>query len=85
MLPDYRGGINMARYFGKSLGTESGGLFEPATLKALFIRRFGNDFLVYQQTRFGYTWGRKLIRAQLYWNANFTVDDQRQGRGISLN
>ncbi len=79
MLPDYRGGVSMARNFGKSLAAESPGLFAATNTDGVFISRFGNDFLVYQQTRFGYTWGPKLIRTQFYWNVNLTVDDQHQG------
>jgi len=79
MLPDYRGGISIARNFGKSLTAESNGLFAVTNTDGVFISRFGNDFLVYQQTRFGYTWGPKLVRTQLYWNANLTLDDHRQG------
>jgi len=79
MLPDYRGGVSLARNFGKSLAAESNGLFAASNTDGVFISRFGNDFLVYQQTRFGYSWGPKLLRAQLYWNLNLTVDDQRQG------
>jgi tetratricopeptide (TPR) repeat protein len=79
ILPDYRGGVSMARNFGKSLAGESNGLFAATNTDGVFISRFGNDFLVYQQTRFGYSWGPKLLRAQAYWNLNLTVDDQRQG------
>lgn len=51
MLPDYRGGINMARNFGKSLGAKFSGLFAASNTD-------GNDFLIYQRTRFDYTWDR---------------------------
>jgi Flp pilus assembly protein TadD len=79
MLPDYRGGVSMAWNFGRSLAAESNGLFAATNTDGVFISRFGNDFLVYQQTRLGYTWGPKLVRAQAYWNFNLTVDSQRQG------
>jgi Flp pilus assembly protein TadD len=79
MLPDYRGGVNVARNFGNSLGAESNGLFAASNTDGVFISRFGNDFLVYQQTRFGYSWGPRLLRAQMYWNLNLTIDGQRQG------
>ena len=79
ILTDYRGGVSIARNFGKSLAAESNGLFAATNTDGVFISRFGNDFLVYQQTRFGYSWGPKLLRAQAYWNLNLTVDDQRQG------
>jgi hypothetical protein len=79
MLPDYRGGVSLARNFGKSLAAEANGLFGASNTDGVFISRFGNDFLVYQQTRFGYSWGPKLLRAQMYWNLNLTIDGQRQG------
>jgi Tfp pilus assembly protein PilF len=79
VLPDYRGGVNAARYFGKSLTGESTGIFAATNTDGVFISRFGNDFLIYQQTRFGYTVGPKLVRAQFYWNLNLNVDVQRQG------
>ena len=79
MLPDYRGGVSVALNFGKSLGAESNGLFAASNTDGVFISRFGNDFLVYQQTRFGYSWGPKLLRVQMYWNLNLTIDGQRQG------
>jgi Flp pilus assembly protein TadD len=79
VLSDYRGGLNVARNLGTSLTAESSGLFAASNTDALFISRFGNDFLLYQQTRFGYSFGPKLLRAQLYWNVNATVDSQREG------
>jgi hypothetical protein len=75
MLPDYRGGVSMSRNFGTSLAGESNGVFAGSNTDAVFVSRFGNDFLLYQQTRFGYSWGPKLLRAQLYWNLNLTVDN----------
>ena len=78
MLPDYRGGISMARNLGTTLGSESSGWFLASTTDAVFLSRFGNDFLVYQQTRFGYTTGPTLLRAQFQWNLNLTADTQRQ-------
>ena len=78
MLPDYRAGISVWRNLGKSLPAESSGWFAASNTDAVFISRFANDFLVYQQTRFGYTLGGKPVRAQLYWNGNLTFDSQRQ-------
>jgi Tfp pilus assembly protein PilF len=78
MLPDYRGGISAARGTGKTLGSESPGAFADTTLDAIFVSRFGNDSLVYSQSRFGYTLGPRELRVQVYCNANATVDTQRQ-------
>ncbi len=78
MLPDYRGGISLARGTGHTLRGESSGWFADTTLDAVFVSRFGNDFLVYDQTRLGYAFGPKTLRGQLSWNANLTFDSQRQ-------
>jgi hypothetical protein len=78
MLPDYRGGVNAARSRGHSLGAEAGGWFADTTFDGVFISRFGNDFLLYSQSRAGYTAGPKPARAQIYWNGNLTFDTQRQ-------
>jgi Tfp pilus assembly protein PilF len=78
MLPDYRGGISAARGTGKTLGSESPGAFADTTLDAIFVSRFGNNSLVYSQSRFGYTLGPRPLRVQVYCNANVTVDAQRQ-------
>ena len=79
MLPDYRGGVSMSRAIGSKLAGDSSGWFAASDTVGVFISRFGNDFIVYQQTRFGYRIGPKPLRAQLYWNANLTVDARRQG------
>jgi hypothetical protein len=78
MLPDYRGGISLARGIGHTLRAESSGWFADTMLDGVFVSRFGNDFLVYDQTRFGYASGPKTLRSQLSWNANLTFDSQRQ-------
>jgi hypothetical protein len=78
MLPDYRGGISAARGIGHTLGGESTGFFADSTLDAIFVSRFGNDSLVYSQSRIGFTIGPPDFRAQLYINGNLTFDDQRQ-------
>lgn len=68
MLPDYRGGVNVTR----ALLREK--FFADTTLDAVFISRFGNDFLVYNQSRAGYRAGP----VQLYWNGNITFDTKRE-------
>jgi Tfp pilus assembly protein PilF len=77
-LPDYRGGVSAARVTGRALAGESGGWFADTMLDAIFVSRFGNDFLVYSQSRAGYTAGPAEFRVQLYWAGNATFDDQRQ-------
>jgi Tfp pilus assembly protein PilF len=79
MLPDYRGGVSMSRAMGARLVGESSGWFAASDTDGVFISRFGNDFLAYEQTRFGYSFGPKLLRTQVFGNANLTVDSQRQG------
>jgi Tfp pilus assembly protein PilF len=78
MLPDYRGGVSVARSTGRLLTGESAGAFADTTLDAIFVSRFGKDSLLYSQSRVGYTVGPRAVRAQIYWNANATVDTQRQ-------
>ncbi len=77
-LSDYRGGLSAARAIGHSLRGESTGLFADTTLDAVFVSRFNNDAMLYSQSRGGYTFGAPGLRAQLFWNANLTLDDQRQ-------
>jgi tetratricopeptide (TPR) repeat protein len=78
MLPDYRGGVSAVRSLGHSLRGESQGWFANATADGVFVSRFGNDFLVYGQTRAGYTVGSAAVRSQVYWNANLTFDSLGQ-------
>jgi Tfp pilus assembly protein PilF len=78
MLPDYRAGISTARALGHTLTGESPGWFTDTTIDALFVSRFNNDFLVYDQTRLGYTFGPKSYRTQFHWNANLTFDSSGQ-------
>lgn len=78
MLPDYRGGVSMARAFGARLVSDSSGWFAASDTDGVFVSRFGNDSLAYEQARFGYALGPRQLRAELYWNGNLTVDAQRQ-------
>jgi Tfp pilus assembly protein PilF len=78
MLPDYRGGVSLARGVGHTLRGESSGWFADTALDGVFVSRFGDDFLVYDQSRFGYAFGPETLRSQLSWNANLTFDSQRQ-------
>jgi Tfp pilus assembly protein PilF len=79
MLPDYRGGVSMSRAIGSRLTGDSSGWFAASDTDGVFISRFGNDFIAYEQTRFGYGLGPRSVRAQFYWSGNLTVDDKRQG------
>jgi len=78
MIPDYRGGLSLARGAGHSLRAESPGWFADVALDGVFLSRFENDVLFYNQARFGYTAGPNAFRLQIYGNANLTADDQRQ-------
>ncbi len=78
ILPDYRGGVSAARSTGRTLGSEASGAFADSTFDAVFVSRFGDDSLFYSQSRFGYSIGPRALRLQVYWNANATVDTQRQ-------
>ena len=70
MSPDYRGGVSIAR----GLHREASPWFADATLDALYISRFNQDFLLYTQSRAGYSLGP----VQLHWNGNATIDAKRQ-------
>jgi tetratricopeptide (TPR) repeat protein len=74
MVPDYRGGVSIAR----ALRSESTNWFADTTIDALFVSRFGNDCLAYAQNRAGYTVGTPELRTQIYWNGNVTIDSKRQ-------
>ena len=78
ILPDYRGGLNYAHGLGRSLTAESSGWFADTAADAVFISRFGNDFLIYDETRVGYSMGPAAFRTQFFWSGNLTVDAQRQ-------
>ena len=83
MMPDYRGGVAFARGWGHSIRSEKPGLFFETSADGVFLSRFGNDFLTYSQNRLGVTPppldALGGLRAQLYLNGNFTMDDKRQG------
>jgi len=78
ILPDYRGGLNYAHAIGRSLASESSGWFADTAVDAVFISRFGNDFLVYDQSRAGYSMGPAAFRVQFFCNANLNFDAQGQ-------
>jgi Tfp pilus assembly protein PilF len=65
VTPDYRGGLSIARRYGR---------FTDTTVDAIYVSRFNHDFLVYDQSRIGHVSGP----LQVYWNANLTFDLQHQ-------
>jgi hypothetical protein len=44
----------------------------------VFLSRFGNDFLLYSQSRYGYTPDFGPLKMQLYLGSNATVDAKRE-------
>ncbi len=78
MLPDYRGGLSFARGMGHALKGEAPGVFADAAVDGVFISRFGNEVLAYNQLRAGYTLGPRTFRTQIYGAANLVFDSQRQ-------
>ncbi|HEV2444300.1 MAG TPA: tetratricopeptide repeat protein, partial [Candidatus Sulfopaludibacter sp.] len=78
MLPDYRGGVNVTRGIGHGLMGETDGWFADTTFDGVYISRFGNDFLMYSQSRAGYTLGPRSFRSQFYWSGNLTLDVRSQ-------
>jgi tetratricopeptide (TPR) repeat protein len=79
-LPDYRGGVNYAKGFGSLAGSSKAGFYYETTADAVYVSRFGKDWLFYSQNRAGRTLplgeGNTL---QLLMNANVVMDTQRQG------
>ncbi len=78
LLPDYRGGISYVKGFGKLLNKGGNGQFGETNDDAIYVSRFERDTMFYSQNRAGYTL-RELetfmgFHAQVYWNANATVD-----------
>ncbi len=79
-MPDYRGGVSFARGWGHSIHSEKPGLFFETNADGVFVSRFDNDFLTYSQNRAGYTPPHIFgLETQVFMNANFTMDDKRQG------
>jgi Tfp pilus assembly protein PilF len=77
-MPDYRAGVSVAQGVGRGMGSEKAGRFADTAIDGVFISRFGNDFLAYQQGRLGYTTALGTRQTQFYWGANLTVDGKRQ-------
>jgi tetratricopeptide (TPR) repeat protein len=77
-LHDYRGGVALAHGTGHTLRGESAGWFASTSTDAVFLSRFGNDVLVYNQERAGYTAGPATFRTQIAAIVGVTFDQQRQ-------
>jgi hypothetical protein len=73
MVPDYRAGISVAR----GIRSERTRWFADTTMDGLFVSRYGDDFLVYVQSRLGYAAGSEHLHTQIYWSGNFTLDSAR--------
>ncbi|MEN6535300.1 MAG: tetratricopeptide repeat protein, partial [Bryobacteraceae bacterium] len=80
--PDYRGGVAFHRGFGRLLGSATSGAFYETNADGVFISRFQNDFVLYDQNRFGLTLPAVEplggLQTQLYWNANASADARSQ-------
>jgi Flp pilus assembly protein TadD len=79
-IPDYRGGINLAKGFGSLLEAKRPGFFYETSADAVYISRFDKDWLFYSQHRMGRTLHflhRDYLQA--YANVNYTGDMKRQG------
>ena len=78
-MPDYRGGLNFAKGFGSLAGSSKAGFYYETTADAIYVSRFGKDWLFYSQNRAGRTIpigeGNAL---QLLWNGNVVEDMLRQ-------
>lgn len=75
---DYRGGVSYSRTRGASLNAERPGWFAETTADSVFISHFDQDLINYSQNRLGYTSSIAGIRAQGFWNQNFTFDVKQQ-------
>jgi tetratricopeptide (TPR) repeat protein len=78
-VPDYRGGLNFAKGFGSLAGSNKAGFYYETTGDAIYVSRFGKDWLFYSQNRAGRTLplgeGNTL---QLLLNGNAVTDMQQQ-------
>ncbi len=78
-IPDYRGGVNFAKGFGRLLGSNATGLFYETTADAIYVSRFDKDWLFYSQHRAGRTFHiGENSAVQLLLNANVTQDAKAQ-------
>jgi Tfp pilus assembly protein PilF len=76
--PDYRGGLSFGKGFGHLLGGEEPGWFFEVNADGIYVSRYGNDLLLYTQTRLGVTPGPiaalDALQTQFFWNNNIIRD-----------
>jgi Flp pilus assembly protein TadD len=77
--PDYRGGVSMLKGWGRLLGSESGGGFFETNLDGVYASRFGDDLLLYTQSRVGRTFARSRSGWQMQAHFAFNVTADRRG------
>ncbi|MBL8215864.1 MAG: tetratricopeptide repeat protein [Bryobacterales bacterium] len=78
-IPDYRGGVSMARAWGPGRSLSEPGVFLETDADVVTLSRFGWDTLFVVQNRVGYTLPvLGLFSARAVWNINLTNDTQRQ-------
>ena len=51
VTPDYRSGVSFFKGFGHGIGGEAPGWFLETNADGIYVSRYGNDFLLYAQTR----------------------------------
>lgn len=77
-IPDYRGGVNFAKGFGKLLGGGTG-MFYETTGDAIYVSRFDKDWLFYSQHRAGRTFQMsEKTSFQALFNVNYVRDVKNQ-------
>ena len=77
-MPDYRGGVNFAKGFGHMLGSSSAGTFFETTGDAVYVSRYGHDWIFTTQNRGGRTIHLGVESAQVLWNVNLLHDLKNQ-------
>lgn len=65
-IPDYRGGVNVAKGFGNLLGSQRPGYFYETTADGMFVSRFDKDWLIYLQQRGGVHSARGAARSHSF-------------------
>jgi Tfp pilus assembly protein PilF len=80
---DYRGGATYLRGWGAIANNGESGWFTETGGDGVYVSRYDNDFLLYGQTRRGYT--LPALKGGFYlqpmWNLNVTTDARRQWWG----
>ena len=76
--PDIRGGLSWSRTSGRNCGAPPRGFFLENNADLVFVSRFDNDTLLYNQNRSGFTlltW--EPAQMQITWSLNVTADTRR--------